>query len=70
MGLFDFHIHSYFSDGTLAPSEIVKLALEQNITKMALTDHDNVLGLAEAENEASKLGIDFIRGIEISSKDD
>lgn len=70
MGLFDFHIHSYFSDGTLAPSEIVKLALEQNITKMALTDHDNVLGIIEAENEANKLGIDFIRGIEISSKDD
>ena len=70
MGLFDFHIHSYFSDGTLAPNEIVKLAFEQNITKMALTDHDNVLGLDEAENEANKLGINFIRGIEISSQDE
>lgn len=70
MGLFDFHIHSYFSDGTLAPAEIVKLAFEQNITQMALTDHDNVQGLVEAENEASKLGIKCIRGIEISSKDD
>lgn len=69
MGLFDFHIHSYFSDGTLAPSEVVKLAHQSNITKMALTDHDNVLGLTEAENEANKLGVEFIKGIEISSRD-
>ena len=69
MGLFDFHIHSYFSDGTLSPTDIVKLAYQSNITKMALTDHDNVLGLTEAENEAKKLGIDFIKGIEISSQD-
>ena len=70
MALFDFHIHSYFSDGTFAPDEIVRLAKKQNITQMALTDHDNVLGLDEAEIEANKAGIKFIRGIEISSKDE
>ena len=68
MEIFDFHTHSYFSDGTLSPSELIKQAFRDNITKISLTDHDNILGLEEAEKEAKNLGINFIKGIEISSQ--
>ena len=60
----DFHTHSYFSDGTFSPAQLLKQAFNDKITKIALTDHDNVLGLAEAEEEAKKLNIKFIKGIE------
>ncbi len=33
---------------------------------MALTDHDTVAGLEEAEKTAEKVGIKFVRGIELS----
>ena len=43
----DLHTHSTFSDGTLTPTEIVELAEELGLTAVALTDHNNVDGLAE-----------------------
>ena len=68
MGIFDFHTHSYFSDGTFSPTELIKQAVKDNVTKIALTDHDNILGLEEAEKEAKNLGMTFIKGVEISSQ--
>lgn len=67
-GMIDLHTHSYLSDGTCSPKEIIKLAYKNNIKAIALTDHDNIEGNIEAENEAIKLNIDFLRGIEISAR--
>jgi predicted metal-dependent phosphoesterase TrpH len=64
----DLHCHSTASDGTLPPRELVRLAKRSNLTALALTDHDTVAGCAEASDEAKKLGIDFLCGIEISAE--
>ncbi len=68
--LVDFHTHSYYSDGMLSPTELVKHAKEVGIDVLALTDHDTVDGILEAEKTALELGIKFIRGIEISTFDE
>ena len=65
--IIDLHNHSYYSDGILSPSELVRLANEQACDVFALTDHDTVDGLAEAKTEADKLGVKFIPGVEISA---
>ena len=65
--IIDLHNHSYYSDGVLSPSEVVRLAKEQACDVFALTDHDTVDGLAEAKTEADKLGVKFIPGVEISA---
>lgn len=62
----DLHCHSTASDGTLAPRDVVRLAKESQLSAMALTDHDTIAGVADASDEAKKLGIDFLTGIEIS----
>jgi predicted metal-dependent phosphoesterase TrpH len=64
----DLHCHSTASDGTLSPREVVRLARDSNLSALALTDHDTVAGIAEAADEARKLGIDFLPGIEISAE--
>src|SRR4051812_43483343 len=64
----DLHCHSTASDGTLTPREVVRLARESELSALALTDHDTVAGIAEASDEAQKLGIDFLPGIEISAE--
>lgn len=64
----DLHCHSTASDGTLAPADVVRLAHRNGLTGLALTDHDTVAGVAEAEAEAQLLGIDFLSGIEISAE--
>ncbi|MEA2733750.1 MAG: 3,5-nucleoside bisphosphate phosphatase [Humisphaera sp.] len=64
----DLHCHSTASDGTLPPREVIRLAKQSNLTALALTDHDTVAGCAEARDEAGKVGIDFLCGIEISAE--
>jgi predicted metal-dependent phosphoesterase TrpH len=65
--MIDFHVHSHVSDGTNSPREIIKMAYEKKINAIALTDHDSVEGINEAEIEAEKYGVNFLKGIEIST---
>lgn len=68
MSFVDLHCHSTASDGTLPPREVLRLAKQNNLTALALTDHDTVAGCEEAADEAKTLGIDFLCGIEISAE--
>jgi predicted metal-dependent phosphoesterase TrpH len=63
----DLHTHSRFSDGSATPTEVIDLAVEAGLTAIALTDHDGLAGLTEAENRAKTAGIDFVRGCEVSA---
>jgi predicted metal-dependent phosphoesterase TrpH len=62
----DFHCHSYFSDGSLSPTELIALAHQAGVTDLALTDHDTLDGLAEAQTAADQMGVRLIKGIELS----
>ena len=62
----DLHTHSTCSDGTLSPSEVVKLAKEKGLSAIALTDHDTIDGLVEAIETGRAIGIEVITGIEFS----
>lgn len=63
---YDFHCHSNISDGTLTPSELVQRAAGRGVKAMALTDHDDVVGLDEARGVATSLGVAFVNGVEVS----
>lgn len=62
----DLHSHSRVSDGLLAPRDLVRHAAAQGVDVLALTDHDDVAGIAEARAEAEALGIALVSGTEIS----
>ena len=63
----DLHTHSTASDGQYAPTELVGLAKEAGIQVLALTDHDTLDGVKEAEQAGADLGITVIRGVELSA---
>jgi len=63
----DLHNHSYYSDGVLSPSDVVKLASQAECDLFSLTDHDTTDGIAEAQLEANKLNLNLINGVEISA---
>lgn len=65
---FDLHLHSNCSDGSDTPAQVVRTASERGITMLALTDHDNVLGVPEARAEAATLGIRFLPSIEMDAE--
>lgn len=68
MAIADLHCHSRFSDGTLGVTELIELAHSRGVRLIALTDHDELGGLPEAHRVATRLGMGFIPGVEISSE--
>lgn len=62
----DLHAHSTVSDGTLDPAALVRLAAQKGVELFALTDHDEVGGLAAAATAAQEVGLRFIAGVEVS----
>ena len=65
----DLHTHSTRSDGVLAPAELVRLAHLAGLDCLALTDHDSVAGVGEAQLAAAELGLDLLPGVELSVRD-
>ena len=67
MKLIDLHTHTLASDGTDSPSALVEKAHAGGLVAVAVTDHDTVAGLDEAEEAGRDLGIRVIRGCELST---
>jgi len=64
---FDMHTHSYFSDGTTSPAEVIEAAVRSGLSGVALTDHDTTAGWEPAEEAAAQHGIALVRGMELST---
>ena len=62
----DLHSHSTASDGTLDAAALARRAKANGVELWALTDHDELRGLAAARAAARAAGLPFIDGIEIS----
>jgi len=63
----DLHTHTTASDGASPPAELVARAAAAGITTVAVTDHDTCAGLGEAAREATRLGLFWLPGIEITA---
>ncbi|MCW1249040.1 PHP domain-containing protein [Acaricomes phytoseiuli] len=64
----DLHTHSTVSDGTEAPSELIRSARAAGLDVVALTDHDSTAGWQEAATAARAEGIALVPGMEVSSQ--
>lgn len=63
----DLHTHSNRSDGTLTPGGLVERAAAAGVNVLALTDHDTVAGVEEAQRAATAAGIRLVPGVELSA---
>jgi predicted metal-dependent phosphoesterase TrpH len=64
--IFDLHSHSTCSDGLLSPADLVERAVQRGVDVLALTDHDEIKGVAAAREAADHWGIRLVNGVEIS----
>ncbi|MGN6665151.1 MAG: PHP domain-containing protein [Solirubrobacterales bacterium] len=64
--LIELQSHSTVSDGQLAPAEVVAEAAKAGVTTLALTDHDAIAGVGEAQRAAQEHGIELVPAIEMS----
>jgi 3',5'-nucleoside bisphosphate phosphatase len=63
----DLHMHSTASDGSRSPADVVRAAQAAGLAAIALTDHDSVSGLAEAQATGLELGVRIVNGVELSA---
>lgn len=66
--MIDLHTHTTASDGTFTPSQLVNQAKKNNVTHLAITDHDTVSGLVEAIKAGEDCHVHIIPGIEFSTR--
>ncbi|MBQ1483401.1 MAG: PHP domain-containing protein [Erysipelotrichaceae bacterium] len=64
----DLHCHSVFSDGTLTPEELIRLAERQGISVLALTDHNTSAGLGEFMEAGKNSNVITVPGCEFSTE--
>jgi predicted metal-dependent phosphoesterase TrpH len=62
----DLHAHTTVSDGGDSPTELVRRASRVGLDAIAVTDHDNDAGCNEAVEAGEELGVEVVRGVEIS----
>ncbi|MBC3879843.1 PHP domain-containing protein [Undibacterium sp. LX40W] len=62
----DLHCHSTVSDGVLSPDVLAHRAKANGVDVWALTDHDEVGGIALAKEAARDIGLQYVTGVEIS----
>jgi hypothetical protein len=63
----DLHCHSNISDGTLTPTVVAARAKANGVELWALTDHDEIDGIAAARAAAAEVGLPYVAGVEIST---
>lgn len=63
----DLQVHTTASDGLLAPAAVVEAAARAKLTAIAITDHDAVSGIPEAEEAGARLGVRIVAGVELAA---
>lgn len=67
--LADLHTHTTASDGQYTPAELVRLAKARGISVLAVTGHDTIAGVDEAQSKGDALGLRVVRGVELSARE-
>lgn len=63
----DLHLHTTASDGSWTPSQLIEAAAQAGLACIAVTDHDTVDGVREAQEAGRIYGIEVIAGVELST---
>ena len=62
----DFHAHTTYSDGALAPLELRALMKDRGVTHFSATDHD-AIGANRELLQAPQNGMLFVTGVELTT---
>jgi predicted metal-dependent phosphoesterase TrpH len=64
----DLHVHTFYSDSTFSPEEVVACASEKALSAIAICDHDSTEGIEPCARIGSAMGIEIVPGIELTSE--
>lgn len=64
----DLHVHTFYSDSTFSPDEVMACAKEKSLDAIAICDHDCIDGIPPSIEISSRLDIEVIPGIELTAE--
>ncbi len=67
--MIDVHIHTNKSDGEYMPTDVIKIAKNNGVKVLSITDHDTFEAINEIKQNIDKLEVELIPGVELSAKD-
>src|SRR2546426_11678123 len=62
----DLHMHTCYSDGADTPAQLVAKASQQGLHSIAVTDHDTLAALPEAQQAGLECGVEVLVGVELT----
>lgn len=62
----DLHVHTFYSDSTFSPEEVIACAKDKGLGAIAICDHDSIDGIEPCQRIAGELDIEVIPGIELT----
>jgi predicted metal-dependent phosphoesterase TrpH len=62
----DLHVHTYYSDSTFSPEEVLSVAKEKALSAIAICDHDTTDGVEPCKEIGDEVGIEILSGIELT----
>lgn len=62
----DLHTHTFHSDGTRSPREVIDVAKRNGLTILSISDHDNLAAYFEIKPYADEQDVTLIPGVELS----
>ena len=62
----DLHVHTFYSDSTFSPEEVVACARDKALAAIAICDHDSVDGIDPCIKIGREMGVEIIPGIELT----
>jgi len=63
----NFHVHTHYSDGVKSVKEVIDGLKKAGVTAFSITDHDDCRAALEASKIATKVGLKFVSGVELSA---
>lgn len=63
----DLHLHTFYSDGSDSPQQIVDKAKAAGLVCISITDHDTVEGVLPTQEIAQQSNLEVISGVELST---
>lgn len=69
-GWIDLHLHTYYSDGSFSPEEVVEEAVKNNLLAISITDHDSLEGITPALIASRKYPLEIVPGVELTAEID
>jgi 3',5'-nucleoside bisphosphate phosphatase len=62
----DLHVHTFYSDSTFSPEEVVACAVDKGLNAIAICDHDSIDGIVPCAEIGGRMGLEIIPGIELT----